>query len=75
MSLDKMVSEIFNPHVFKIKEHIVNEILEDTVDTVLECIYKEINEGKIRLDGVLNKDAIVQAVISRFHTKDKPNES
>lgn len=74
MSLDQMVSEIFDPHVFKIKEHIVNQILEDVVDTVLDRIYAEVNIGKIRLEGVLNKDEIFKAVIEKFHEKEKPNE-
>ena len=59
MDLDTVVHNILAPHAFKIKEHIVNTILEETVETVLDCL----KEGQ-------RKEEIVAQVIEKFTKKE-----
>jgi hypothetical protein len=73
MTLDELVSDIFKPHHEQIKTYIVKQILEDVVDIVLERIYADINMGKIRLEGILDKDAIFKQVIEKMKLKGEAN--
>ena len=69
MKLDKLLKDILLPYHEAIKNCIVDELLEETIDIVLECIYKDINDGKIRLEGVLDKEQIYDKVIEYMNVK------
>ncbi len=74
MSLDELIGGIFKPHHEEIKNYIVKDILGDMVDIVLEIIYADINMGKIRLEGILDKDEIFKQVVKKMKLKGEINE-
>jgi len=55
MDLNEIVSDIMQPQVYRIKQHVVDTILEETVDMILNCI----------VDGD-ERDAIVKKVIAKY---------
>jgi hypothetical protein len=69
-SLMNLISEIFDPHMDTIKQHIANEILGDVVDIVLEDIFEKMAKGTIKLTGYLNKDEILENCIKHFKEKE-----
>lgn len=69
MSLDNVVREIFESHQDALIKCIKDEIIMDVLDMVLENIYKKINEGKINLTGVLDKNEIYKECVDILESK------
>lgn len=66
MSLDKIVQDIIEPHVGKIKAYIVNNIIEDVVEMVLD-VYAEYNVPHKR-------EELLKKLIERFGVKNDATE-
>lgn len=64
--IDGLVERILNQHLEEIRNVVVNTILYETADVILDVIYREINSGKIRLEGVLRKEDVYKAIHDKF---------
>ena len=58
MLIDDLIGNIMDAHVAEIKQCVVDNILEETIGIVLECIAKDVATGKIRMEGLLDRDSI-----------------
>lgn len=74
MKIEDLVSKIFSNHQDELKQCIVDDLLEESIDIVLECIYSDINDGKIRVEGVLDKIKIYNQVLEYMKIKRSKNE-
>ncbi len=71
MLIDELIGEIMDPHIDQIKQCVVDNVLEETINIVLECIAKDINLGKIRMEGLLDKDNIYEKCLEYMKMKRK----
>lgn len=69
MILDDLMGELLDPHAEKIKRCIADNLLEETIGVVLECIANEVQSGKIRMEGVLDRDAIMERCMDYLKLK------
>lgn len=68
--LDLLITKIFEPHIPELKECIKKQILEDTVDMVIECVYLvegENNENRNKIE--VHKDKIMKRVLKYVEEK------
>jgi hypothetical protein len=63
MDLNDLIGEILDPHAEKIKMCVVDQLLEETITIVVQCMYKQINDGKIRIEGVLDSDVLMEKAL------------
>jgi len=66
--------EIVHPHVHKIKEVLVNQILQDMIHLIMEQVYSQLYEKNVQM-AHLEHSKIEEKVLEQMKLKGETNES